>query len=43
MAVGYAKRALFDLKKRMSLNQIKKAKNLAIEIKKERVRARSLD
>jgi len=43
MAIGYAKRALFDLKKRMSLKQIKKAKNLAIEIKKERALTRSLD
>ena len=37
MAIGYAKRSLFDLKQRMSLKQIKKAKNLATEIKKEQV------
>ena len=43
MAIGYAKRSLFDLKQRMSIKQIKKAKNLAIDIKKERVRARSFD
>jgi TPR repeat protein len=43
MAIGYAKTALFDLKQRMSLKQIKKAKNLAIDIKKERVLTRSFD
>ena len=32
-AIGYAKRLLLDLKKRMSAKQTKKAKALAIELK----------
>ncbi|GIT37879.1 MAG: hypothetical protein Ct9H300mP6_17470 [Gammaproteobacteria bacterium] len=36
MTIGYAKKLLLDLKKRMSIKQINKAKKLAEEIKKER-------
>ena len=36
MTIGYAKKLLLDLKQRMSIKQINKAKKLAEEIKKER-------
>ena len=42
MAIGYAKKMLLDLKQRMSVKQINKAKKLAIEIKKERAFTRSV-
>ena len=42
MAIGYAKKLLFDLKQRMSIKQINKAKKLALEIKKERAFTRSV-
>jgi len=41
MAIGYAKKMLLDLKQRMSIKQINKAKKLALEIKKERAFTRS--
>jgi TPR repeat protein len=42
MAIGYAKKMLLDLKQRMSIKQINKAKKLALEIKKERAFTRSV-
>ena len=41
MATGYAQKMLVDLKQRMSIKQINKAKKLALEIKKERAFTRS--
>ena len=41
MTTGYAQRILLDLKQRMSIKQINKAKKLALEIKKERAFTRS--
>jgi hypothetical protein len=40
-AIGYARQMILDLKQRMSLKQINKAKKLALEIKKERAFTRS--
>jgi TPR repeat protein len=42
MTTGYAQRILLDLKQRMSIKQINKAKKLALEIKKERAFTRSV-
>ncbi|MDG2297155.1 MAG: tetratricopeptide repeat protein [Gammaproteobacteria bacterium] len=42
MATGYAQKMLVNLKQRMSIKQINKAKKLALEIKKERVFTRSV-
>ena len=42
MATGYAQKMLVDLKQRMSIKQINKAKKLALEIKKERAFTRSV-
>jgi hypothetical protein len=42
MTIGYAKKMLLDLKQRMSIKQINKAKKLALEIKKERAFTRSV-
>ena len=42
MATGYAQKMLLDLKQRMSIKQINKAKKLALEIKKERAFTRSV-
>ncbi len=42
MTTGYAQRILLDLKQRMSIKQINKAKKLAREIKKERAFTRSV-
>ena len=40
-AIGYARQMILDLKQRMSIKQINKAKKLALEIKKERAFTRS--
>jgi TPR repeat protein len=42
MATGYAQKILLDLKQRMNIKQINKAKKLALEIKKERAFTRSV-
>ena len=42
MTTGYAQRILLDLKQRMSIKQINKAKKLALEITKERAFTRSV-
>ena len=40
-AIGYARQMILDLKQRMGIKQINKAKKLALEIKKERAFTRS--